>query len=398
MALHTFIAPLYASSMFANASPLNLTGDFNGGRAAFQAWITRFRDHFRNGDGQGANWNQALPAGWKVSDIARVTQDNDDVYLFEIKNTTLNKSFLFIMGGRNTYDQMARFDTASMFGNTSAGHVWCQNVDAAPANTGNFSAVNPLIVFYNPDPATDDFDMAFTDSVNLTYGTGDFTAPATANLPFNTDAKVNAFLPSHANSQRGFYKATPYPVNNTLHEFMFIINDDPTETGIIFLSSDTSFKTTDSICGLGEYAQSVTPGDTFLSCGFWSYLTHGSTFFGTHPGSFNGYVHGRTSAGVAKHNWNLVCAESLTFGNRKTGGNFIWNRMQVIEGANNKGFISPNIIREIGGFNIPQDFEERYDLGAGVAMVKYTESWALRYAGDVPTFPFLWAGRYIDTP
>lgn len=399
MPLKTYLFPYNSPNMFLNGSPLNLTGDGVGGRAVFDAYVLRCRNAIRDGDGQGQNWNQAIGGDWKVSDIARFNGGtNSDVYLFEVRNLTLNKSMLFVFCGRNTFsDDMSR-DQYVQFGNGN-GNIWAQNVTTVPTNTGNMANAQCFFsVFFNTDVAADDYDMAFTSVPNMTYGTGDFTAPASANLPWNTLAKMNNFLPSHSKNPRGLYSYMNV-TGNTQYEYEVCINDDASECGVIVLGRAGGSPYPYSIWGLGDFAQSVTPGDTYLACAFWSNYTNNANSYGSISGSFNGYVDGRTSAGVAKYNWNLVCSESLTFGNRKDGsGNYIWNRMQIIEGAVNKGFMTPNIMREIGAFNGPQDFLERYDMGGGIVMVKYNETWAIVQGSNIPNFPFMWPGRYLDTP
>lgn len=399
MSLKTYLFPYNAPDMFLNASPLNLTGDGAGGRAVFDLYVQRCRDAMRIGDGEGQNWNQALGGDWKVSDIARFNGgSNCDVYLFEARNLVLNKSMLFVFVGRNTTSNEMGRDQYVQFGN-GTGNVWAQNVVVAPNNSSAMgSAQSFFAVFFNTDVASDDYDMAFTDSVNMTYGTGDFTAPASSNLPWNTATKMNNFLPSHGKNSRGLYCYMPI-TGNSAYEFEVCINDDASECGVIVLARAGGLPYPFAIFGAGDFAVSVTPGDTYLAVAFWSWYANSSTQYGLIQNSFNGHVDGRTSAGAVKYDWNLVCAESLTFGNRKDGsGNYIWNRMQIIQGANNKGFMSANIMREIGAFNGAQDFLERYDMGGGIVMVKYNETWAIRQGAGIPNFPFKWPGAYLDTP
>jgi len=400
MSLYTFIFPLLTGTDFLNASPLNLTGNAAGGRTLTRAYAAKVRNDMRNGDGRGNNWNAALPAAFKVSDVAEVLISGDIYfYMFEVKNTALNKSWLFVIPGRDGSGNVIARGDLMQPGGAGAGANYVQNTAGAPA-VGAISTSPTVLVFFNTDPATSDYGMAFNDAVNMTYTTGDFTAPASANLPWNTPAKMNAFLPSHNKNARGAYIDVGSFSGSFTADILVVLSDNAGEAGVYGYLSSGGDREIANMFGIGDFATSITPGDTFLTCMFWAYLTYGSGGYGVPGGTGgNGFVDGRTSAGVAKNNWQLTPLKSLTFANRKDGaGNFTWWRVRIVEGANDKGHIKAGVIREIGGFNIAIDFRSRFAAPAGNCMVKYTNSWAVCYPANVPNFPFEWNGRAIDTP
>jgi len=404
MAMFSFVFPLLVPAMFLNASPLNLTSNAAGGRAVAQAYVQAVRDAMRSGDGRGNNWNVGLDADWKVSDIAYwQAATNSDMYAFEVKNTVLNKSWLFVFPGRDqAQDALVRGDTMQP-GGASIGLNYVQNVDVTPA-TGNYSTTVPyFLIFFNTDTVTDDYELAFTNTTNLTYGTGDFTNPGTANLPWNTAGKMANFLPSHTKNPRGALIPLTSTTDLSLTDLMVSFDDNPSAPACYFYKAAGGDRDAATVGVIGDVLTSITPGDTFLAALVWAYMTTATTSFGVAGGTgaagFCGWVDGRTSAGTAKTNWELTGQKTLTFTNRKDGGgNFIWYRLRVVEGLNDKGHVRDDVMREIGGHNIAQDYRDRYEAPAGACMVKYNSVWAINYPDNVPNFPFEWSGRFLDTP
>lgn len=393
MAVYTFVPDYFIPSNCLNASPFNLTGNAAGGRAYMDGYVQKLRNLMRSGDGLGRDFNAALPAAFKVSDIARVASGTYDYYLFEVKNTALNASWLFVIPGRDSStDAMSRGDQVQP-GGTGNGFTYAQNWAALPG-TGNIGTTSPFIfVFFNSDVATDDFDMAFNNATNMTYTGGDFTAPATSNLPWNTATKMNNFLPSHLKDGRGMAIFINGTTTTEALDLMIAFNDDASDFGVEVLGSYGGDKDCSNIAILGRCVESVTPGDTYLSALMWCFVNTSSTSYGV-PTSGEGYVDGRTAAGAVKTNWNLVPQKTLTLGNEKVGSDFIWYRLGVVEGANNKGFIKASWAREIGGLNTAKSFRQRFAAPTGSdCMVKFVSTFAVRYHPDVPTFPFTFPER-----
>lgn len=404
MALHPFYFPLWIPSMFMNASPLNTTANAVGGRAVIQSYILAVRNAMRNGDGLGNAWNDALPAEFKVSDIAYwQAATNADMYAFEVKNTVQNKSWLFVFPGRDqAQDQVVRGDTMQP-GGTSQGLNYVQNVGGSPATGSVWNTTPYMLVFFNTDTVTDDFEMNFSNTTNLTYGTGDFTNPSTANLPWNTATKMNNFLPSHTKNPRGAMIELASTTGDLLKDMLFVFDDNSSRPACYFFLSEAGDRDCVNLGVIGDVLTSITPGDTYLAALIWATLTTSSTSYGVPIGTggagFMGWVDGRTSAGVAKTDWQLTCQKTLTFANRKSGaGTFVWYRVRVVEGANDKGHVRDDVMREIGAHNIAQDYRERFEAPAGGCMVRYTSAWGMTYPTNIPNFPFEWNGRYLDTP
>ena len=393
MPIYSFVPDYFIPANCLNGSPFNLTGNAAGGRAYMDGYVQKVRNLMRNGDGLGRDFNAALPAAFKVSDIARVASGVYDYYMFEVKNTALNMSWLFVFPGRDSSgDAMTRGDQVQP-GGSGVGFNYAQSWSAAPG-TGSIGVTNPVIfVFINSDVTTDDFDLAFNNTTNLTYTGGDFTAPSTSNLPWNTPAKMAAFLPSHLKDGRGL--AIPLGGSTSLEalDLMINFNDESTDCGVEVLGSYGGDKDCSNISIQGKCVESVTPGDTFLSAHVWASFNTTGASYGV-PASGEGYVDGRTSAGAAKTNWNLVPQKTLTLGNEKVGADFIWYRLGVVEGANNKGFVKASWMREIGGLNTAKNFRQRFAAPTGAdCMVKFASTFALRYPPDVATFPFTFPER-----
>lgn len=392
--LHSFVLPYIVPSNYMNASPYAPTADAAGRRAAAQLFMTKIRDLFRNGDGLGYDFNVGLPSPWIVSDIARVSQTSHDYYIFEIKNTTLNKSWaLVFFGSDQSSDGAARGDQYQP-GGTGLGFNYMQNITSSPS-TGNYGAIASYVaVFYNPDTVTDDFEMVFNGAAPLTYTGGDFSTPGTANLPWNTAAKMNAWLPSHGKSLRGACIQTAGVTSSQSLDIMINIDDNPSDTNMGIFVSEGGDKDLSSYANLGDNLTSVTPGDTYLNGMIWGWYSTTTTSYGV-PTSGEGYVDARTSAGAAITNYNLVPQKTLTILNQKDGsGDFIWYRLGVSVGANNKGFVKDTILREIGGLNIAQVYRQRFGAPTGAdCMVKFASTYAIRYPPTIQTFPFTFPER-----
>ena len=393
MALHAYIPDLLIPSNCLNGSAFNATANAAGGRAYMDSYVLRMRNAMRSGDGLGYDFNAALPADFKVSDIARVAQGTYDYYMFEVRNTVINMSWVFVIPGRDSSsDAMTRADQVQP-GGSGVGFNYVQNWGALPG-TGSLGVTNPyMFVFCNSDVATEDFDMGFNSVPNMTYTSGDFSAPATANLPWNTATKMNNFLPSHLKDGRGVGFALAGTTSAEALDLMFVFNDDATDRGLMILGCYGGDKDVSNVAILGANITSVTPGDTYLSALIWAWFTTSGTSYGV-PASGEGYVDGRTAAGAVKTNWNLVPQKTLTLGNEKAAGQYIWYRLGVVEGANNKGFVKPSWLREIGGLNTAQNFRQRFAAPTGAdCMVKIASTFAARYPADLPTFPFTYPER-----
>lgn len=394
MTIHSFVLPYIIPSNYINSSPYAPTPDAAGRRTAAQFFVTKIRDLFRNGDGLGYGFNAGLPSPWIVSDIARLTQSNFDYYIFEIKNTTLNKSWAFVFfGSDQSSDGASRGDQVQP-GGSNQGFNYMQSISASPT-TGNYGSLAPFsAVWYNPDTITDDFDMAFNGAAPLTYTGGDFSTPGTANLPWNTAAKMNAWLPSHGKSLRGACIQAGGTSSNQSIDMMINIDDNASDTNMGIFVSEGGDRDLSSYANIGDNLTSVTPGDTYLNGLIWGWYSTSATSYGV-PVFGEGYVDARTSAGVATSNYNLVPQKTLTLLNQKDGsGDFIWYRIGVVVGANNKGFVKDTILREIGGLNIAQVYRQRFAAPSGAdCMIKFASTYAIRYPPSVATFPFTFPER-----
>jgi hypothetical protein len=398
MTLRAYFFPRIRATKVLNASNLNLTGNAAGGRAVMDSLVQFIRNSMRVGDGLGFAWNQALPASYKVSDIVRFLGNGSsaECYAFEVKDTVNKRSWAFILPGRDqTQDQMSRGDQYVVGGSANAG-VYAQLTSSSPS-TAAYSITTPVFqVFYNPDTDLGDFDFGFNNPVNLTYTLGDFPSPVPAQFPLNTTIKANAFLPSHAKTLKGMYTSIASSSGEIQDDLMIVFDDDTTNPALYCFHSTGADNDLVTSFIMGKIIDSRTDGDTFLDGCFWVNLNTTGTAYGD-PSSGEGYAIARTSAGVLTTNYNMVPRKTITYGNEidPVTLNYIWNRVNISIGANDKGWISGNVIREIGAFNASGSYRARYAAPtSGDCMVKFVDSYAIRYPANVPSFPFNYRERF----
>jgi len=356
--------------------------------ARVDAWAIAFRDLIRNGDGESYPFNNALPAHFKVSDLCKFANGTKDGYAFIVRDTIFGNEWLFIFSG---YDSSGNSPSSNYFvvpGYTTS-YTHFQNCGAAADNTGyNSSSGWGLNVLYNPDYATDTFDMQFDDATELTYVGGDFGS-STA-LPANNSTKATAFLPS-TDYPRGITMVQGGSTNVNGSD-LFLSFDDTEGVLDIYMTEGAS-KEPDLICKMGEILDPDDVADTYTQGTMWvETTTSNPASEAGDPDDSEGFVDCFSSAGARLYNLNLVFKKTLTQENDKTVGlKFKWYPVEVSSGGTMKGHLKGNIGREATAYNAREFYLQLFaenPLAPVVTFIKITDSMMIKYPTGVPPFPF----------
>jgi len=351
-------------------------------------WAIAFRDLIRNGDGKSYPFNKALPARYKVSDICKFSNGTRSGYAFIVRDTTAGCEWLFLFSG---YDSSSNVPAANYFiipGSTSS-YPYFQNCAIEPDNTGYITSSGfGLNVMFNPDYASDTFDMKFNDSTELTYTGGDFGTSSA--LPANSTSKANIFLPN-----------TDYPRGITMIQSgsesvngsdIFLCFDEDEEALDIMMSQGSS-KNPDFICKMGNILDPDDVGDTYTQGMMWIETTATSTQNTSgNPDHDEGYVDCFSSAGSRLYDLELVFRKTLTQDNELTvGSKFKWYPVEVSNGGAMKGHLKGNLGREASAYNAREYYLQLFaedPASPTITFMKVTDALLMKYPNGVPPFPF----------
>lgn len=394
MARHAFYPRTLCQTMFTTLDNNATYGQVNPAEAA-RGFVQELRDLFRNGDGNGYNFNVALPSPrYRVSDIVQFFRSSHQFFAFVVRDTTKGCEWLFIESGANSSNQGGAWFYYGCIGGVSNGAEYTQHVGSSPDNTGGPSPTSRYgtAIYYNPDYATDTWDMEFDDASALTYSGGDFSHVPTW-LPADTTGKANNFMPS-TSWPRGvsFNFSDPTPADR------FFVFDE--EDGFL-MACNTNAGDSDfyQVALLGDVLK--TPdgsGDTYTHGTVWVQVTTPTTEAGD-PSQGEGYVDGFTSAGARKYNYNLAAT-----GPDYTRSNWFiedggekkarWRAVAVSEGLNDKGWLKTSVARQLGVFGDGAHHRELWAApSSSRPLVKLHSRFAFAYPAGVEVFPFSFATK-----
>jgi hypothetical protein len=358
-------------------------GSFHGGSVGdFQLYVQEWRDRFRH-------WLHVPGSNFVVSDIAQWagTFTGYHGFAFLVKSGVSEWLFLFGLNTGSTTSMSWGYWWGGYNATTSIQSKYFRS--EAHTELGRTSS-DALAFGYNMGSGSWVSAMGFTDTVNLTYGAGDFQAPAV--LPtsaggadaFMPNEDVRCFLLSDANWNAAHWT-----------RFLFLFDDNVSGDGrsaMAWLEQSTILGGAFNYSGqgihvmgiMGDVMQNHDPLDEQTHVAGWSRINQRGTAWGTLAGDvFYGY-----NLGGTLDTFNLQ--EHTNFGPLvPSSGTYPWNSvgLKTVSGTYWKGLISDDVIRVMGAFNRPTDMWRIFDTSGG-PMEKVTASMAFMYVPGLQPFPF----------
>lgn len=370
---------LLSAPSFGSADPVQAGKDY----------ASHVRDLLRDGDGEGYNFNTALPsARYKVSDLVEFIRSGHRFYTFLVRDTSTTYEWLFLFGGTNNSTSGEAWFYYGSIGGTSSSDAYSQTVSLPPDNSGTSGPRTSLgwAVYVNPDWSTDTFAMEFDDATELTYTGGDYSH-VPSNLPADNSTKADAFMPSTDWPRGARFGAS----SNEPNDLLFIFDED--EPALLLAQTAGADSDFSIVAMLGDIL--TTPGgsgDTRTQGTAWVEVKNTANEAGE-PSHGEGYVDAFDSAGARVHDYNWQPAKTYTRKNWfvDVGGTkeAKWKAVAVGNSSDDKGWLKTSLARELGSFNDSIHHRELWNApSSSKPMVKITNAVALMYAPDVQVFPF----------
>lgn len=345
--------------------------------------VERMRDYLRNGDGNSFGViNEALPSKFKVSDIGQWGNASYPLgYAFIVRDTNAGCEWMFAFSGEESNNNKAEVndwwdDDKSHFQN-------CADTPAASGSTGSSNS-EVIIVYFNPDYATDTFatPFGFDNATELTYSGGDYTDVTT-----NPNVDFSEWLPTGVLYPKGFLIDQGGSSEVGEHSRIDMVFDDTYDVLTCYYAQGDEMGGRPLYIWMlgGEYCIPNAGGDTNLAGGIWLKMDPSGAIGGIQ----RAYGQGFDDAGVRIHDYELSAAQSYTSENERTaGGDYKWKAVGLVSPSNDKGHVHTDLMREIGAFRSWAAYGLRFNApSATEPMVKITESYATPWADGLPAPP-----------
>lgn len=363
--------------------------------AAARVWVTELRDLMRSGDGEGYNFNIALPSPrYIVSDILEFRRSNHYFFAFVVRDTTMGFDWLFLEPGPDADGNGPSWFYYGAIGGTSSGAIYSQFTGSAPDNTGGPGPTTSIgtAVYFSGDYATDTFKMEFDNTTALTYTGGDFSHTSTK-LPADTTTKANAFLPTTNNPRGAVFSFTnPCPADR----FYMFDEDDGFLMGGNSKGGEADLY---QFFIMGDTLETPSgSGDTYTLGTIWFELSESTAQAGK-PTFGDGYVDSYNLSAARVHDYNLtVGGADFTRQNWfiVDGGvdKARWRAVGVENAGNVKGWVKTSIMRQLGVVGDGAHHREPWAApSSALPGVRHHWRFATAYVAGVEIFPFSFATK-----
>lgn len=290
----------------------------------------------------------ALPdSRYKISDVAEWSgASNFKGFAFIFRDTTIGYEWLFCMGGQDTTSNTL----TNWIGSGGTLGTYCKEQSATGTVSSANSAGSGFLVFMNHDYSTHTFAMGFTNTTELTYSAGDFTAPASS--PYSALA---TFLPNSWSGRVPGLSLNNLELTNAYSQAQLIYDSS---IGVWrYIRTNGSDLGAKAIALIGRIFPSYADGglasatDLLRQGIFVCWLTDSTTLFGTNGTAPRAWFVRETGTvytdGVLQ---NML--SDFTRANYVGGGGGVRPRkMQAGNGSVIKGYLDPAIIAEAFPYN-----------------------------------------------